>query len=46
VEVDNMLESTNLSVNEVLDNTDVYSKWFDETDMTEYEQAFINANIK
>ena len=41
-----MLESTNLSVNEVLDNTDVYSKWFDETDMTEYEQAFINANIK
>lgn len=39
-----MLESTNLNVNEVLDNLDVYSKWFDENDMTEYEQAFKNAN--
>jgi transcription elongation factor Elf1 len=38
-----MLESTNLSVNEVMDNWDVYSKWFDETDMTEYEQAFKDA---
>jgi len=39
-----MLESTNLSVNEVLDNLDVYSKWFDENDMSEYELAFKNAN--
>jgi transcription elongation factor Elf1 len=41
-----MLESTNLNVNEVMDNTDVYSKWFDENDMSEYQQAFKDANTK
>ncbi|NRU52613.1 hypothetical protein [Clostridium beijerinckii] len=28
------------------DVTDIYSKWFDENDMSEYEQAFKNANIE
>lgn len=39
-----MLESTNLTTDEVMDNIDTFSKWLDENDMSEYEQAFISAN--
>jgi transcription elongation factor Elf1 len=44
MEVINMLESTNLDYQQVLDNTDSYSKWFDNADVSEYEQAFKDAN--
>jgi hypothetical protein len=40
MEVDIMLESTNLSVQEVQDNVDVYGTWINETDVDEYAKAF------
>jgi transcription elongation factor Elf1 len=37
-----MLESTDLSVQEVQDNIDVYGTWINETDVDEYSKAFNN----
>lgn len=36
-----MLESTNLSVQEVQDNTDTYGKYLQDNDMNEYAQELI-----
>lgn len=39
-----MLESTNLSVNEVQDNVDVYGREFLNGDLSEYAKAFKDNN--
>jgi hypothetical protein len=39
-----MLESTNLSTNEVMDNIDLYGKEFLNKDLSEYENAFKDNN--